>query len=284
MDPSTPALTPSGFPGVPAHSDAMRQALQQSNTATVWPGQASYSTIQAAIDSIGNASESQPYQITIGPGTYTEQVTLKPWVSLMGAGPDSTTITYAGTPQEQGGASSGVVLGASNSAVFALTIYCTGGAEANTYSQALYCAGANPFYCQGVTLLADDSAGGAGASNIVQAVTNGYDSSSLNNIIIGQCTITATAAGEGSGARALSAQDGATYQVDLCVITATRNLNTTNGQAWGALASMQATLSLIECTVTGHDYAVNVIDATASATDCTLNGPVSADVQIINNQ
>ena len=52
-----------------------------------------YTSIQAAIDSISDASESNPYLVWIAPGVYEEAILLKSDVHLEGAGQDATVIT-----------------------------------------------------------------------------------------------------------------------------------------------------------------------------------------------
>lgn len=62
-----------------------------------------YSTIQAAINSISDASPTKPYGVYIYPGKYQETITLKSYVSLIGAGIDDVMI--------KGGGSSPVIIG-----------------------------------------------------------------------------------------------------------------------------------------------------------------------------
>jgi hypothetical protein len=52
-----------------------------------------YSSVQAAIDSITDASAGTPYLVWVAPGVYEEQVTIKPYVHLMGAGQETTVIS-----------------------------------------------------------------------------------------------------------------------------------------------------------------------------------------------
>jgi hypothetical protein len=52
-----------------------------------------YASIQAAIDSIGDAGASSPYLVWVAPGVYSETVTMKPYVHLQGAGQEATVIT-----------------------------------------------------------------------------------------------------------------------------------------------------------------------------------------------
>ena len=56
-----------------------------------------YSTIQAAINSITDASPTKPYGVYIYPGKYQETVTLKSYVSLIGGGIDDVIIMGNGT-------------------------------------------------------------------------------------------------------------------------------------------------------------------------------------------
>jgi hypothetical protein len=54
-----------------------------------------YTTVQAAIDSITGAAADNPYLVRVAPGVYEEQVTMKPYVHLQGAGQEGTVITSA---------------------------------------------------------------------------------------------------------------------------------------------------------------------------------------------
>jgi hypothetical protein len=84
------------------------------NTQQVWVG-GSYQTIQAAIDSITDASASKPYVVRVPPGIYDEAITLQDYVSLVGAGRRATIIQ----PSSAGAA---VFFIAANSVVKDLTI------------------------------------------------------------------------------------------------------------------------------------------------------------------
>jgi hypothetical protein len=54
-------------------------------------------SIQAAIDSIGDAAEDNPYLVWVAPGVYDEQVTMAPYIHLQGAGQGATIITKSDT-------------------------------------------------------------------------------------------------------------------------------------------------------------------------------------------
>jgi len=81
-----------------------------------------FTSIQTALDSIADASASNPYLVWVGPGIYTERVTMKPFVAIEGAGEDVTKITYTG--------SSGfisTVMGANDAELCYMTVENTGG-------------------------------------------------------------------------------------------------------------------------------------------------------------
>jgi hypothetical protein len=77
---------------------------------TVAPSGAQYTSIQAAIDAAAAvATQAQPYLVKVAPGTYTEQITLKDWVDVEGAGLNMTKIIWsAGWPTMTAGAASEV--------------------------------------------------------------------------------------------------------------------------------------------------------------------------------
>jgi len=52
-----------------------------------------YTSVQMAIDGIGDAAADNPYLVWVAPGVYSETVTMKPYVHLQGAGQETTVIT-----------------------------------------------------------------------------------------------------------------------------------------------------------------------------------------------
>jgi hypothetical protein len=54
-----------------------------------------YTNVQAAFDSITDAAADNPYLVWVAPGVYEEQVKMKPFVHLQGAGQEATVITSA---------------------------------------------------------------------------------------------------------------------------------------------------------------------------------------------
>ncbi len=94
-----------------------------------------YTSIQAALDSIIDASASNRYLIYVAPGVYTEQVTMKQYVDIEGAGELTTKITFTGI------FFSGTVVGANDAELRFLTVENTGGADEAT---AIYNSSASP--------------------------------------------------------------------------------------------------------------------------------------------
>ncbi len=55
-----------------------------------------YTTISAALAAITDAGDTNRYLVKVMPGIYSEQVTMKPYVDIEGAGELTTKITYTG--------------------------------------------------------------------------------------------------------------------------------------------------------------------------------------------
>ena len=110
-------------------------AMELQNVVTVSASGADFTDPFAALESITDASESNPSLVVIGPGVYTvtETLIVKPYVSIMGARQDVTTLAGAISTDSWGPASA-IVSGANNASLQDLTIENTGGGE---YSIAL---------------------------------------------------------------------------------------------------------------------------------------------------
>ncbi len=63
-------------------------------------GSAPYASIQAAIDSVTDATEENPVEIVVHPGRYFEMVTTKDWVNIVGTDRDACIVTYDRKPAE----------------------------------------------------------------------------------------------------------------------------------------------------------------------------------------
>ena len=102
-----------------------------------------FSSVQAALDSIGDASADNPYLIYIAPGVYTETVTLRSYVTLEGSGQGTTIIRALGGSQSPAdGNGSATLLGADYATVRHLTVESQGTDQ--NYAVALHNNAASP--------------------------------------------------------------------------------------------------------------------------------------------
>lgn len=81
------------------------QGSPYANVVVVAQSGGDYTSVQAAIDSITDAAADNAYLVWVAPGVYVEQVTMKPYVHLQGAGQEATiitsTVTNASFPPSQ---------------------------------------------------------------------------------------------------------------------------------------------------------------------------------------
>ena len=115
-----------------------------------------YNSVTAALNSITDNSASNRYLILVAPGTYTETVTMKPYVDIQGAGELMTTI------DSYGPAGFATVTGASNAELRSLTVQRSGDCHFTPVAIAIYNNGASPRLTQ-VTAFAIGGVGGAAA-------------------------------------------------------------------------------------------------------------------------
>ncbi|HPB30473.1 MAG TPA: pectinesterase family protein [Candidatus Sumerlaeota bacterium] len=107
------------------------KSLHYQNLIVVAKSGGHYTTISAAILSISDASEANHYLIYVAPGIYNEQVAMKEYVDIEGAGELSTIITRTGNESPY----TGTVLGANNAELRFLTVENTGD---NVYAAAIF--------------------------------------------------------------------------------------------------------------------------------------------------
>jgi len=81
--------------GVGAGQVSMADMPARQQSLTVCKSGCAYSVIQTAIDAIGDNASDKPYVIQIYPGTYTENVVMEEYVSLVGFDHETTEITSA---------------------------------------------------------------------------------------------------------------------------------------------------------------------------------------------
>jgi hypothetical protein len=93
------------------------------NVVTVAQSGGQYTSLQAALASVTDNSAGNRYLVRVGPGTYTETITMKPYVDIEGAGEKTTKITFTGSAN----LNTGTVVGADNAELRSLTVENTGG-------------------------------------------------------------------------------------------------------------------------------------------------------------
>jgi hypothetical protein len=198
------------------------------NLVTVAPSGGDFTTITAALTSITDASATNLYVIRIAPGIYSERVQLKPYVSLVGAGIDRTTITSVGGTAIS---SAPTLIAADNADVSKLTIQSDTAATA-PIAVAVYGSGSNASLRQ----VAIRAMGGTTANYAVYAV-----SSALLSLESAQIDAEAGAAPSPSiyGINALSSS---TVRCDACQITAPSGANQYAVSASGASVLVGASL------------------------------------------
>ena len=247
------------------------------NTVSVSPGGATFPTIAAALASITDNSLRKQYVITAGPGTFNEQVTLKPYVYLHGSGQDQTTIT---SPPASGNNSfgRGTVIGASNSGVYHLTLNSLGGSWGD-WSTALSIPACSLFYVSDAMLLCDDQ-GNAGI-NIETCSVNwnlGVQGASL--VYFSYVTVVANGRSGDSTAEALAVGAQAVVQ-----FVESKVVGEGAGQSFGGVTALGGQLTLDDCFVQGGTWALYNSDGGSpiTANNCQFNGPVSNGVTVNNN-
>jgi pectin methylesterase-like acyl-CoA thioesterase len=247
------------------------------NTVQITPGGATFQTIGAAIASITDNKLQKQYLLSIGPGTYNEQVTLKPYVYLQGSGQGQTIVTF---PPAADVYARGTIIGSSNSGIGDMTVSSLGGTWGGN-STALVIAGCVPFYADNAQLISDDG-GNAGINSETVAVNwNFQPLGQQSQVYISYCTITSNMQNGQSVAVALMVNGPSNVQLIECKVVATGGM-----QSMGALSNGGAVLTLDDCYAQGASFALNIPDysSTLIANNCQINGPVGNGVQINNNQ
>ncbi len=114
----------SGISGMPGgFADGVDNGASYQNIKVVAKSGGDFTTITAALNSITDASANNPYLVYVAPGVYTEQVTMKPFVDIEGAGELTTKITFTGSATKD----TGTLIGANSAELRFLTVENTGG-------------------------------------------------------------------------------------------------------------------------------------------------------------
>lgn len=157
--------------------------VQKSNTDT---NGRIYGTIQAAINSITNASATNPYLVKVMPGTYdlgTGSIQMKEYVDVEGSGPDSTIITTSNNNVDGYTCTVGTVLMSNNSSIRHIKIVNMPPAATNFNTVAAVVFNNVTAKAEGISVLVDSNGANGGRIGAVcsfQAGAHAY----LNNVSI----------------------------------------------------------------------------------------------------
>jgi hypothetical protein len=245
-------------------------AALPANTVQVWPGGTTFSTIQAAVNSIKGASPQLQYQVAVGPGTYNENVTMIDNIYIIGTGQTQTFITAP--PQSSAG--SGVVNSSSNAGISEVTINATGGGW-GAWPIGVKITGSGNFHMSGITINTTD--GGTGGNN-VRGITNNAGSYG-GSLILGQSIIQATGADQTTAvAIELFGMSGLKLYVDVSAISVEANMG------FGVSLAVNASAVIDDSKISAQTWALYNSDGSSpiTANQCTINGPVSSGV-VVNN-
>jgi hypothetical protein len=137
------------------------------NVITVAKANGDFTDPVAAVNSISDASATNPYLVVIGPGVYTitETLQMKPYVDIAGSGENVTRIK--GAISTAAPASSAIIFGADNSTLSALTAENTGG---GAYSVVLHNDSQSPML-RDITAIASGGPGNYGVYNVSSSPT-----------------------------------------------------------------------------------------------------------------
>ena len=240
----------------------------ENNSVVVDRTKKSYPSINAALDSISDASQQKEYVLLIGPGTYAEVVPCKPWVFLSGAGRDQTLITRM---TEANAAVPATLTAASHSAVQDCTVRATTGHPFDPPVTAILCQGAFDFDVENCAVIAV-SANQQPVTGIT--LDSGDDPSGLH-VNIAYTTVTATG---GAKPIAISAGNGAFGHGTESSFIAEKG----SAAGVGGVATSGATLLVEDCIVQGTAYSLLKDAGTSSITanQCKLTGPVGPGVVV----
>ena len=252
---------------------AIKATPSAPNTVTVDPGGATFQTIGAALSSITDNSQQKQYLLSVGPGTYNEKVTMKPYVSIQGAGQGVTIITQ---PAASDAFSGGTVMAASNCTLANVSVSSLGGGW-GSYSTALSCSGATQFSCDNSALLSDDQNQAGVNISTLNASLNTFEPAS--QIILSYCTITANGQSNQSVAIGVGIAENSTAELLDSKIVATGG-----SQSFGVVTARSSSVTLDNCFIQGGNFALYDSDdgSLITANNCQINGPVSNGVTVNN--
>ena len=243
-----------------------------------------FTSIQAAIDNITDASSSNRYLVYVAPGVYNERVTMTAYVDLAGAGQDLTHITAAGGSSSN--AASATLIGASNATLRNLTIDNTGGA---TIGIGIYTDSINPFTIEHVSVNASASGNSAIAIYTTGSTVNIQDTYAYasgtyaygirNGGTVPSKVIMADVEAWGDGTDTGIGVENSGVTIEMYNVMATGIGGSNSGMG---VFNYDVTLNMWDCIIdgqstSGNGYAFYAADTTtATLTDVTLRGSGSS--------
>lgn len=267
---SSSALQSFGKKSATLLASAKKTALAlPANTVQVWPGGATFSKIQDAINSITGASAQEQYQVAVGSGTYNENIVMKDYVYVIGSGQNSTIITAP----PQSSPFNGVVNSASGGGISELTINAPGAGWGN-WPIGIKICGAGKFHISGVTI---NSGAGSNGDN-VRGITNNTGSYT-GNVLLTQSIINVTGDSQSTCDCIEIIGNGMVLFIDLSTMQATNGL-----QNFGVISANGASVTLDDSKIIAATWALYNSDGASpiTANQCTISGPVSGGV-VVNN-
>jgi pectin methylesterase-like acyl-CoA thioesterase len=264
-------------PSAPHHELRKKLGVEkiaaQAGSVQIDPGGGTFPTIGAALASITDNSLQKQYLLTVGPGTYAETVTLKPYCYLHGSGQAETVVTAPPTQEQLG---RGTIITSSNSSVSDMTVSCTGGTWGD-WSTALNIGGSSPFYAENVMLISDDE-GNAGINSETVAVNWNPSQQGPSQVYLSYATVISNMQSGDSTAVAMIV-NAANAQ-----LTESKVVATGGGQSFGVQSNGGAVVNLFNCAVQAATFALSIPDysSTLIATNCQIDGPVGQGVQVVN--
>lgn len=271
-----PALPPGNgtdFPPLPDPTNFIRDPkvpTSAANSVTVSPGGGVFATITDALNSIHDASRGKQYLVSIGPGTYAEQVVCKEWVFLQGSGLGVTVIQPKVDPMNPV-----AVVAASNSALQNLSVWITAAADTPSLTAVLV-QGCQGFSIENSEVLANDARHHVGH---VYGLVIDYGTSSSGSIVyISYSVVTANGASGNGSPVGFLADRGAYVQFTSSKLVARGNTST----AFGGLVYSGCYAMLAYGVIEGDACALANMGPNSSVTakGCVIVGPTfNVDIQ-----
>ena len=253
-----------------AQQAEIQQAAALANTATVFPGGAQFPTIQSAINSIQNAGPSKVYIVVVGPGTYNEMVTLKPYVAVQGAGQGQTTISAAA----QSSQGAGTLTAASNSMVADLVVQSLGGSW-GSWSTALICNDAANFVMSNVKLYVNDQ----GTSGVnMRAAQFDLNANTGSTVVLSQVSVSMSAASQSIPYGLLS------WKLTNLTVVSSTLISIANSYGTPVYGGSSGSILISDSVIQGKYFALQngyPGSNTMIAVNCQITGPVDSGVLVL---